>query len=132
MTYTLAICWLVRAYLFRNAYIFLCKNGDGNYLFAYLSIVMKFCFHGMTLYPLYVLSPAGNVGGMVVFVAARRMYGNLLRFIAIDIVQTMMSVSTLYLFPFSSYIQKTKHVFGSHSTVPPKKPVSLEEAFFYV
>ena len=27
--------------------------------------------------------------------------------------QTMMSVSTLYLFPFSSYIQKTKHVFGS-------------------
>ena len=34
---------------------------------------------------------------------------NLLRFIAIDIVETMMSVSTLYLFPFSSYMQKTKH-----------------------
>ena len=31
---------------------------------------------------------------------------NLLRFIAIDIVQTMMSVSTLYLFPFSSYMKK--------------------------
>ena len=28
------------------------------------------------------------------------------RFIGTDIVQTMMSVSTLYLFPFSSYMQK--------------------------
>ena len=33
----------------------------------------------------------------------------LLRLIGIDIVQTTMSVSTLYLFQFSSYIQKTKH-----------------------
>ena len=45
---------------------------------------------------------------------------NLLRFIAIDIVQTMMSVATLYLFSFSSYMQKTKHIFGSRSTVLPK------------
>ena len=44
---------------------------------------------------------------------------NLLRFKGIDIVQTMMSVSTLYLFPFSSYMQKTKHVFGSRVTVLP-------------
>ena len=45
---------------------------------------------------------------------------NPLRFIAIDIVQTMMSVATLYLFSFSSYMQKTKHIFGSRSTVLPK------------
>ena len=35
---------------------------------------------------------------------------NLLRFIGNGVVQTMMSVSTLYLFPFSSYVQKTKRV----------------------
>ena len=41
--------------------------------------------------------------------------------IGIYIVQTMMSVSTLYLFPFSSYMQKkNKHVFGSRSTVLPE------------
>ena len=34
--------------------------------------------------------------------------------------QTMMSGSTPYLFPFSSYMQKTKHVFGSCATVLPK------------
>ena len=33
---------------------------------------------------------------------------NLLIFIGIDIVQTTMSVSTQYLIPFSSYMQKTK------------------------
>ena len=33
---------------------------------------------------------------------------NLLRFIGIDILQTTISVSTLYLFPFSSYMKKTK------------------------
>ena len=37
---------------------------------------------------------------------------DLLRLIGIDIVQTIMSVSTLYFFPFSSYMQKNKHVFG--------------------
>ena len=45
---------------------------------------------------------------------------NLLKLLGIDIVQTTMSVSTLYLSPFSSYMQKTKHVFGSRTTVLPK------------
>ena len=42
----------------------------------------------------------------------RIFFFNLLRFIGIDIVQATMSVLTLYLFPFSSYMQKNKHVFG--------------------
>ena len=37
---------------------------------------------------------------------------NLVGLIGIDNVQTTMSESTLYLFAFSSYMQKTKHVFG--------------------
>ena len=51
-----------------------------------------------------------------------RIFFNLLRLIGIDIVQTMMSVPTLYLFPFSSYMQKNKHVFGSRVTVLPENP----------
>ena len=34
---------------------------------------------------------------------------NLLKFIGIDILQTTMSVTTLYLFPSSSYMKKIKH-----------------------
>ena len=44
---------------------------------------------------------------------------NLLRLIGIDIVQTTMSVSTLYLFPFSSYMQKTKHNLGLFTKLDP-------------
>ena len=39
---------------------------------------------------------------------------NPLRFIFVDIVQTTMSISTLYLFPFSRYMQKT-NMFSVHA-----------------
>ena len=52
-------------------------------------------------------------------------FSNILRLITIVIVQTMMSVTTLYLIPFSSYMQKTKHVFGSCATVLPKNRTVL-------
>ena len=53
---------------------------------------------------------------------------NPLRFIWIDIAQTTMSVSTLYLFPFSSYMQKTIHdlgLFTKWDPFPQLKPTRL-------
>ena len=41
------------------------------------------------------------------------------KFSSLDIVHTNMPVSTMHLFPFSSYMQKTKHVYKSGATVLP-------------
>ena len=43
----------------------------------------------------------------------------------------MMSVSTRYLFPFSCYLQKKKHVFGSRSTVLPKNWIFHHSSPFF-
>ena len=43
------------------------------------------------------------------------LFFNLLKFMGIDIVQTTMSVSTLYLFPFSSYMKENMFLVCSQS-----------------